>query len=97
MASFQRPLFLAYSPGRRVKFPPTIGSSSIEAIFFADFAAKYDEAKPGSLRLIPPLSRHAAPREDYTKMREMIFDEPPSFEHLFTVLTEIERQIAEPM
>ena len=67
-----------------------------KAIFFADPAAKYDEAKPGSLRLVPPVSRHAELREDYTKMREMIFDEPPSFEHLLAVLTEIQRQINGP-
>jgi hypothetical protein len=67
-----------------------------KTIFFADPAAKYDEAKPGSLQLVPPASRHAELREDYTKMREMIFGEPPPFEHLLTVLTEIQRQINEP-
>lgn len=67
-----------------------------KAIFFADPAAKYDEAKPGSLQLVPPASRRAELREDYGKMREMIFGEPPSFEHLLAVLTEIQRQINEP-
>jgi len=62
-------------------------------IFFADAAAKYDEAKPGSLRLVPPLSRQAELRDDYRKMREMIFGLPPSFEHLLEVLAETERQI----
>ena len=66
-----------------------------KAIFFADSAAKYDEAKPGSLRLVPPLSRHAELRADYVKMREMIFGEPPSFDHLLTVLIEIEQRINE--
>ena len=70
--------------------------ASHKAIFFADPAAKYDEARPGSLQLLPPASRRAEVREDYTKMREMIFGEPPSFEHLLAVLTEIERQINGP-
>jgi hypothetical protein len=67
-----------------------------KAVFFADPAAKYDQAKPGSLKLVPPTSRHAELREDYGKMREMIFGEPPPFEHLLKVLTEIERQVNEP-
>ena len=68
-----------------------------KAVFFADPAAKYDEAKPGSLQLVPPVSRQAELREDYGKMREMIFGEPPSFEHLLAVLTEIQQQINEPV
>ena len=67
-----------------------------KTVFFADAAAKYDEAKPGSLRLVPPASRHAELREDYGKMREMIFGQPPLFEHLLAVLTEIEQRINAP-
>ena len=67
-----------------------------KAIFFADPAAKYDEAQPGSLQLLPPASRQAELREDFAKMQEMIFGEPPSFEHLLTVLAEIQRQINGP-
>ena len=66
-----------------------------KAIFFADPSAKYDEAKPGGLCLVPPASRHAELREDYGKMQEMIFGEPPSFDHLLAVLAEIQRQINE--
>lgn len=66
-----------------------------KAIFFPDRAAKYDEARPGSLQLVPPASRLAELRTDYAKMREMVFGEPPSFEHLLSVLTEIQREINE--
>jgi hypothetical protein len=62
-------------------------------VFFADAAARYDEAKPGSLRLVPPPSRQAKLREDYRKMGEMIFGQPPSFEYLLEVLSQIERRI----
>ena len=66
-----------------------------KTVFFADSAAKYDEAQPGSLRLVPPKSRQTELREDYRKMREMIFGEPPSFEHLLEVLADMERRINE--
>jgi hypothetical protein len=62
-------------------------------VVYADSAAKYDEAKPGCLRLVPPASRQAELRDDYRKMREMIFGKPPPFEHIIEVLAEIERRI----
>jgi hypothetical protein len=65
-------------------------------VFFADSSAKYEEAKPGTLRLLPPTWRQMELREDYGKMREMIFGEPPSFEHLLEVLAEIERRVNSP-
>ena len=58
-----------------------------------DASARYDQAKPGSLRLLPPPSRQTELREDYGKMREMIFGEPPAFEYLLKVLAEIERRV----
>ena len=64
-----------------------------KTVFFADASAKYGEARPGSLRLVPPESRTPELHEDYAKMSTMIFGEPPSFEHLLLVLAEIERQI----
>jgi hypothetical protein len=59
-------------------------------VFFAAAWARYDEAKPGSLRLVPPESRLAELEEDYGKMREMIFGEAPAFDHILEVLREIE-------
>jgi len=64
-----------------------------KTIFFADASAKYEEARPGSLRLVPPAARVVELREDYAKMGTMIFGEPPTFEHLLQVLAEIEGQI----
>jgi hypothetical protein len=64
-----------------------------KTVFFADASAKYEEARPGSLRLVPPASRVVELREDYAKMGTMIFGEPPSFEHLLQVLAEIEGRI----
>lgn len=59
-------------------------------VFFASTWAHYDEARPGTLRLVPPESRLAGLRRDYESMREMIFGEPPTFTHVLDVLREIE-------
>ena len=36
-----------------------------KSVFFASASAKYDEAKPGSLRLVPPQARIAELEQDY--------------------------------
>ena len=62
-------------------------------VFFPAAWARYAEAKPGTLRLVPPDVRLPELEQDYRNMREMIFGEPPTFEHLLDVLREIERKI----
>ncbi len=62
-----------------------------QADFFQAAWAKYGEAVPGTLRLVPPKGRLQELKEDYEKMKEMIFGEPPTFEHVLEVLAEIER------
>ncbi|MFA6132857.1 MAG: nucleotidyl transferase AbiEii/AbiGii toxin family protein [Phycisphaerae bacterium] len=64
-----------------------------KSIFFASAAAKYAEARPGTLRLVPPDSRLGELRRDYQSMQEMIFGQAPTFEHLMTVLGEIESSV----
>jgi len=64
-------------------------------VFFPAAWARYAEAKPGTLRLVPPDARLPELEQDYHNMREMIFGEPPTFEHLIDVLREIEREINE--
>ncbi len=64
-------------------------------VFFPAAWARYAEAKPGTLRLVPPDARLPELEQDYRNMREMIFGEPLSFEHLLDVLREIERCINE--
>jgi hypothetical protein len=48
-------------------------------LFFRSAWANYEAAKPGTLRIVPPPHRLAGLREDYRKMQEMFFSEPPSF------------------
>jgi len=59
-------------------------------VFFPAASAKYEEAKPGTLRLVPPQARLLELEQDYRKMQEMIFTEPPSLGHILDVLEEIE-------
>lgn len=64
-----------------------------QAVFFRSAWAKYEEAIPGTLRLVPPEHRRKEIEQDYRKMQEMLFGEPPSLEHLFSILAEIERAV----
>lgn len=64
--------------------------------FFPAAWAKYDEAKPGSLRLVPPEARLAALADDYRKMREMFFSEPPPFAAIIATLRDLEARINTP-
>jgi hypothetical protein len=62
-------------------------------VFFPAAWARYAEAKPGTLRLVPPNARLPELEQDYRNMQEMIFGEPPAFDHLLDVLREIERLV----
>ena len=61
--------------------------------FYASGWANYDEAKPGSLKLIPPPRILDAMRKDYDAMGEMIFGRHPSFEEIIDGLRELETEI----
>jgi hypothetical protein len=62
-------------------------------VFFPTAWARYEDAKRGTLRIVPPDSRLSELEQDYRKMQEMIFGEPPAFESLLDTLREIERKI----
>jgi hypothetical protein len=62
-------------------------------VFFPAAWARYADARPGTLRLVPPEVRLPELEQDYRKMNEMIFGEPPTFRHLLEVLREIESQV----
>ncbi len=55
--------------------------------------AKYDQAKPGTFKLIPPDRILNAMLKDYTAMRDMIFGRCPSFDEIITGLTKLEDEI----
>lgn len=55
--------------------------------------ARLDEARPGSIRLIPPAFRLAELETDYASMRPMLFGDFPSFEEIVQYMGELEEKI----
>lgn len=64
-----------------------------KALFFARSWARYDLAKPGTFRLLPPDHRLPELRRDYQAMSDMFLDYPPSFDEVLAILEETERLI----
>ncbi len=61
--------------------------------FYSCGWAKYDEAKPGTIRLMPPSQSIKSLMKDYEAMTEMIFHEAPSFQWVMDQLLELEKEI----
>jgi hypothetical protein len=61
--------------------------------FFGSSWANYEQAKPGTFRLIPPPERLPALSRDYQSMRDMYLSEPASFDHVLATLAELEKRI----
>jgi Nucleotidyl transferase AbiEii toxin, Type IV TA system len=61
--------------------------------FFGSAWAKYDLAKPGTFRLVPPAERLPALKRDYEAMQDMYLAEPIAFDEVLTVLAELEQRI----
>jgi hypothetical protein len=55
--------------------------------------ARYDLAKPGSLKLVPPKRILSEIQKDYESMQEMIFGRHPSFEEIIKGLSLLEKEI----
>lgn len=64
-----------------------------KGLFFGSSWARYDLAKLGTFRLVPPLARLAALRRDYQAMRDMYLSEPSSFDDVLATLADLERPI----
>ena len=62
-------------------------------VFFHVGGDVYRTAKPGSLRLVPPTGMLGPLRSDYGKMREMFFEDPPTFDELVGELRRLEAHI----
>ena len=57
---------------------------------FARQWARYDSAKPGTFRLLPPSTRTAALARDYAQMRAMFLTPPPDFDSVLAQLADAE-------
>jgi hypothetical protein len=55
-------------------------------LFFKTSWAHYGEATKGTLRIAPPESRVKALRDDYARMQQMFFAEPPNFDTMLVLL-----------
>ena len=55
--------------------------------------AQYEAAKPGSLRLCPPIERFDALRKDYEVMQGMMFGASPSFQELMDYIKQLENEL----
>ena len=66
---------------------------NFKAKFYPQAWARYDLAKPGSMKLLPPQESLAALSEDYRAMRAMIFGQVPTFQALVKGLEVLESKI----
>ncbi len=55
--------------------------------------ACYELAKPGTMKLCPPEERIDALRKDYDVMKDMMFEECPSFEEIMVFIAQMEKEI----
>jgi hypothetical protein len=62
-------------------------------IFYPQAKARYELARAGSLRLIPNEDTLAHLRRDYQEMREMFFEDPPSFDVIIEALRKAEVEL----
>src|SRR5947209_2010301 len=79
---FQRPFLGRHRP---IAVSWNGRASSLEA-----HGANYEQAKPGTLRLIPSAERQPVLRRDYQAMRDMYLTEPVGFDESLAILTELE-------
>ncbi len=61
--------------------------------FYPRSWAKYEQATPGTLKLLPPEFRLDALRKDYQAMQNMIFDKKISFDEIISILKKLESEI----
>ncbi len=85
--------------------PSDIGNAAIQntdllaavarfkSVFFASARARYDLAKPGTLRLSPPEFRKSVIAADYEQMLPMLFGDVPTFDEIWERIAELEARI----
>ena len=61
--------------------------------FYSSAWARYEDAKIGTLKLVPPEFRYKELKEDYASMRNMIFDKYIEFDEIMTILKDLEDEI----
>lgn len=64
-----------------------------KSLFFKENKARYDLARPSSLKLFPRDDQISLLKIDYSQMEQMFFDEPPSFDSILEKLKCVEDEI----
>ncbi len=64
-----------------------------KATYFHSSKARYDLAKPGTLRLLPSKELTTQMEADYKRMREMFIADPPTFAEIIADIAKIEQRI----
>ena len=61
--------------------------------FYSSAWARYEDAKTGTLKLLPPEFRYKELKADYASMRNMIFDKYIEFDEIMSILKDLEDEI----
>jgi len=61
--------------------------------FYPRAWARYEEAIPGSIKLVPPRFRLESLQKDYERMGDMMFGEAPSFDSIMDSILTLENEI----
>lgn len=61
--------------------------------FYPRAWARYQEAVPGTLKLVPPEYRFGALAADYEAMKDMLYGDIPTFETVMNAVRQLEREI----
>ncbi len=64
--------------------------------FYRSPSARYDLAKPGTLKIVPSENKILSLTKDYEQMKEMLFGTIPSFEEIVENLRNLEMEINNP-
>jgi nucleotidyltransferase AbiEii toxin of type IV toxin-antitoxin system len=64
-----------------------------KGMFFGSSWARYDLARPGTFRLVPPSERLQELERDYQAMRDYYLREPPGFDEVLSALHKLEQGI----
>jgi hypothetical protein len=61
--------------------------------FWRSNAARYDLCKPGTMRLVPSEDTEERIRDDYARMRNMLFGDVPTFDKVMDAIVALETEI----
>ena len=64
-----------------------------KSVFFKSGWARYDLAKPGTLKICPPNERIKELENDYQAMRPMFFNDPPPLNSIIEAVLNLEERI----